>query len=812
MASQSSNVTITAVRTSADLEATKALFTAYVDWLDLDLSFQDFETEMASMPGKYAPPTGELLLARDSQTQTPLGCIALRPLPGAGAQGSNDICEMKRLYVSPLGRGHGLGKKLIQAIIEAAKTLGYKEIRLDTLPKMEAARRLYPSFGFREIEPYYDTPLEGTFFLGLRYKHNMGAGQSTDGAGNGSPEQLSYVLAERFATKCFTPLELTHFKDNFFTRAVDQAGLRYWNEKILSDFLGIPDGADSGAGHDSPLDAGPVIFRMVSYLGAFPFQTTLAPSVLTFEAMVKVAVLLTERYGKVLKRGRRDRIKLLFGSLADVGRKEVEPKVEEASPEVTDDVDPAPSNSHVAGFAIDDPVNDEEYEDDDDDLVLSALESLDAIEVFKHDQRIDKTVYEARISVNTFRRLLMLLLVISPLKQLEPVSRYTSNIDSEHLEAVRKQADSILAAFSPEDSAGGISYKSFARTISEALPHLFDPLTPLFEHLLFSRNLDLSRRRANTNSSDVPPEEKASDIAPAPPSPVLLQGSFTSEILNQAVLSHLSFFLSVNSSIPNLFYSRTRLHPVFSTAAHGQSLTSFSHHVLSWQSPTILLLRGALADESSDDESLITIGAYLPQAWKPASSVQGSINPSDPSTLPCLFQLSPTHAVFKGNPSASASKSTQPVVYFSTSTGVAIGCRIPPSSRNKVPKPTPEGAGSLLIDGSLETADLYLSTGDRSGAFLPPVPPDAFPSSKTSVTIYDLEIWGLVPAPEPSADQTRLDAIAMQRSNWDFEAREAERRRNVNTNIGGAADKETARALLEMAGIVGDSGKGGGSV
>ncbi|KAJ9313343.1 putative GNAT family N-acetyltransferase [Paecilomyces variotii] len=172
MTSQRSNTTITPVRTTTDLEATKALFTAYVDWLDLDLSFQDFETEMASMPGKYAPPTGELLLARDTQTETPLGCIALRPLPGAGAQGGNNrpagICEMKRLYVSPLGRGRGLGKELVKVIIETARSLGYSEIRLDTLPKMEAARRLYHSFGFREIEPYYDTPLEGTIFLGLR--------------------------------------------------------------------------------------------------------------------------------------------------------------------------------------------------------------------------------------------------------------------------------------------------------------------------------------------------------------------------------------------------------------------------------------------------------------------------------------------------------------------------------------------------------------------------------------------------------------------------------------------------------------------
>lgn len=617
------------------------------------------------------------------------------------------------------------------------------------------------------------------------------------------------MLAERFATKCFTPLELTHFKDNFFTRAVDQAGLRYWNERILSDFLGIPDGVDGSAEHDSLLDAGPVIFRMVSYLGAFPFQNTLAPSVLTFEAMVKAVVLLTERYGKVLKRGRRDRIKLLFGSLADVGRKDIEKKAENESSAEPEDV--PPSRSHVAGFAVDDAVNDEDYEDDDDDLALAALESLDAIEVFKHDQRIDKAVYEARISVDTFRRLLMLLLIISPLKPLEPASRYISHLEHKQLEIIHKEADAILAAFNPEEDAGGISYKSFARTILETLPYLFDPLTPLFEHLLFSKNLDLSRRRTSTSPSDTTAEEKESDTPLPPPSPVLLQGSFTSEILNPAILSHLSFFLSTSSSGQNLFRSGTRLHPVYSTAAHGQSLTSFSHHVLSWQSPTLLLIRGAL-EEPGDEEKLITIGAYLPQAWKPSSSARNSINPSDPSTLPCLFQLSPIHTVFKGNPSSSAHTPTSPITYFSTSTGIAIGCHVPPPSRNKVLKPTPDGAGSLLIDRGLETADLHISTEKRSGVFLLPVPSNAFSSSKTSINIYVLEIWGLVPPPEPSEDQSKQDAIALQRSKWDFEAREAERRRNVNMKLGGPADRQTARALLEMAGIVGDSGRSGGSV
>ena len=179
---------------------------------------------------------------------------------------------------------------------------------------------------------------------------------------------MSYALAERFAIKCFTPLELTHFKDNFFTRATDDSGLKYWNEACLSEFLGIPDGSRTDPSgsvlHESPLDAGPVIFRMVSYLGAFPFQHTLAPSLLTFDSMVKVVVLLTERYGKVLRRGRKDRIKLLFGSLADVGRRNFPTTTARQS------ADGNASNAQ-SGFAVDQPAGgydaEEEEEDDDDE-------------------------------------------------------------------------------------------------------------------------------------------------------------------------------------------------------------------------------------------------------------------------------------------------------------------------------------------------------------------------------------------------------------------------------------------------------------
>jgi ribosomal protein S18 acetylase RimI-like enzyme len=146
------------VRSTDDLKATVELFEAYASSLGLDLSFQDFNAEMAAMPGKYAPPAGELLLARDIHGR-PLGCVGLRPLPTDGC------CEMKRLYVSPHGRGLGLGRALIDAIIGEARRIGYREIRLDTLPTMVEAISLYKKAEFISIEPYYETPIAGTIFF-----------------------------------------------------------------------------------------------------------------------------------------------------------------------------------------------------------------------------------------------------------------------------------------------------------------------------------------------------------------------------------------------------------------------------------------------------------------------------------------------------------------------------------------------------------------------------------------------------------------------------------------------------------------------
>ena len=139
------------------IEETRRLFREYETWLGVDLCFQSFESELAGLPGKYAPPTGGLFLAVIDEKIA--GCIALRKL-------DDETCEMKRLFVREAFRGLGLGKMLIEEIIAEAKNIGYKRMRLDTLPdKMPKAVELYNSHGFQEIAPYYENPHKQTLFM-----------------------------------------------------------------------------------------------------------------------------------------------------------------------------------------------------------------------------------------------------------------------------------------------------------------------------------------------------------------------------------------------------------------------------------------------------------------------------------------------------------------------------------------------------------------------------------------------------------------------------------------------------------------------
>jgi putative acetyltransferase len=157
---------------ASDIELARALFVEYAAWLAIDLCFQGFDRELATLPGAYAPPLGRLLLA--GAPGEAFGCIALRPLAATGksdGERATDVAtavgEVKRLYVRPGSRRGGWGRKLAEAVIGDARAIGYRELKLDTLEWMGEARALYSRLGFRECPKYYDNPHPGVVYMSL---------------------------------------------------------------------------------------------------------------------------------------------------------------------------------------------------------------------------------------------------------------------------------------------------------------------------------------------------------------------------------------------------------------------------------------------------------------------------------------------------------------------------------------------------------------------------------------------------------------------------------------------------------------------
>ena len=479
--------------------------------------------------------------------------------------------------------------------------------------------------------------------------------------------------------------------------------------------------------------------------------------------------------------------------------------VKEQKPEdlVQEEADLAGVRSHIFGFAVDDPANDGEEEVDDDELALAALDALDAIEVFKQDPNVDRKINHARIPAENLKKLVMLLLVLTPLQPQENPAQYGRDLSGDRVTALDKNASAIVAAFDPDEN-GSISYKNFTHLVATSLPNLFDPLNALFEHFLFSKNIDLSNPHGAAHVAQIDLTSKPSAIVSSP----------ASALLTRDTLSYLSTFLpvttySANSS--NLFHSNTLFHPLYFNTTHGTSLSSFSRHVMSWQAPTLLLISGVISSSTSP----IIFGAFLPTPWGKAATTTHTLPRSVPS--PIMFQLSPRHAVFRANPY----HKTTPISHFSSKTGIALGCIVQPSSRTHASAPVPIlGPISLRVDADLETATFQHDADAGTGAFLPDPALEgaqkrSFTSSssatilpkKFTFDIDTLEVWGVS---TPDADTA--DEAEKQRERLVFEETEAERRKGIN--FGG--DKEGARALLEMAGLAGDGsgsgGRSGGSV
>lgn len=537
---------------------------------------------------------------------------------------------------------------------------------------------------------------------------------------------------------------------------------------------------------------------MASYLGAFPFASQ-APAILTNEALLKVVTILTERYEAVLKkRGREIWLREIYRSLAvyDNGiRVEAEEQKQEKD-----------NLTEKMGFAVDASNDDEGADDDEDDeLVLAALDSMDSLEVFKHGEQTN--VHHSIIPTDNFLKLIELLLLIAPIDAQQSVSSLSPELSEERLKNLRRSAKVVLSSFIT-DKHPGVTYRTFNTVLSSSLPYLFDGLNPLFEHFLFAKDFDLSKRKSDSTS----PAQESHPVVPPPktvidPEPILRNPG---EILNLTILSQLSFFIKGS----NLF---RRLRPLYSGNTHGFSMGSFEKQVFNWRAPTILLVSGRLLPSSpsstreralqdmlppkrypnsiseSSENQTITYGAYIPSQWKHT----GKACFGDSSTK--LFQLSPTHDVF------SASSFSNDYVYFNKSpthpAGVGFGTPVPTQSQASshsygVFRPAPV---SLHLDDALEFG-VFTHLAEGGGSFYPSkLPGRKHKDWQDRFEIDSLEVWGC------GGD----DVAEAQRKEWAFQEREAEARRRINL---GSGDKEQDYELLKLAGLVGNESRSGGSM
>ncbi|KAJ3475504.1 hypothetical protein NLG97_g9436 [Lecanicillium saksenae] len=600
----------------------------------------------------------------------------------------------------------------------------------------------------------------------------MGQALSEEQPTHRSKEELLQDLAVRFKEKCFTSLEFYSLKDVFKTLADHQGDVSYLKEDTIARYLEVPD----------ILGASPVLFQIISYIGAFPFLAE-APVIIELPHLVMVVVIMTERYKRVLARGSTDRTKLLFKSMAVYDRK--------AS--VTSPTSPTAKNDGAGGsalgFDVDQPGQEEDDEYADDDLVLTAFELLDIGDAVK--QGSIPEVHGAIIPTDNFRKLVMLLLLVAPLGEQDSLSHYSNRVTGDELDQLRASAESLVSSFVDAEASPGIRYHDFRRLIPAIAPNLFTGFNNLFGHFLFSKNLDFTKHKRDETKQKDEPAKLAQPL-------VLNNG----EILNGHLLAQISTFLPAS----DLFH-RVRL--LYSGNESGFSIGSFESKVFNWAAPTLLLVSGSrLGDrpeggqEANFAESLppkrfqngskgdrVTFGVYVREPWKHTHKTCFG----DSETV--LFQLEPVQDVFR------ASTINTDYVTFTKAPAnqpcMAFGCPHPkPTKSSRTAGTFSLGAVSLLLDDSFEFGVFNHDYSSRGGAFqTSEVRKSNF---QDRFQIEKLEVWGCGGDKEAAAQAAR----------WAWEEREAEARRKINL---GSSSKEQDRALLEMAGLI-SSNRSGGSM
>lgn len=591
---------------------------------------------------------------------------------------------------------------------------------------------------------------------------------------------------------------------------------------------------------------------------------------------------MTGRHMKVLKGGKESLAREIWRGCAVFDKeasavaakaKPAEEEEAETVPEV-EGQEPTAEAATAKGFTIDEPKGEEQEDDEEDELAFHTFELMDALEVFKHAEKVD--VQHAMVPSDHFLKLLELLLLIAPLSPQESVSLYGAQLDEKRVDGLRTAAQCILASFGIEQVAG-IRYHTFDTVVSNTLPHLFDSFAPLFEHFLFPKDFDLSKRKDSTAEESPPlsssPEASKAETAsklepehiPAPEPLLPVQG----DILNLELLSQLSFIFSGDG----IFH---RLRPLYLGHNHGYSMGSFEKSVFKWEAPSILLVSGTIispstrqsharsflediphrrlssstpaptlpAADSSKENQRITYGAYIPMPWK---STHKTTFGTEQTTL---FQLSPVHDVFP------ASSLSQHYIYFNkpptTYTGLGFGSPLPSYSSMTTSQVTRRQSLSYSASDASYTSPSASSFSAPSFRTTPPSPgltrrsslvgDEQIPLGPVSLHIDDalqFAVFTHLASGGGSFRTSRLPLSARpgaQNGNWqdrfeidaievwgigDASVAEGQRRawlweekeaeRRRRVNLG-TGDVEADKELLRMAGLVKDEARSGGSM